>query len=41
MNPLQDVHVQKVEADALEMTEDALEIIEDVPETNVIIVDSN
>ena len=40
VNPLQDAHAQELEADALGMMEGALEIIEDVPETNVIIVDS-
>ena len=40
VNLLQDVHVQEVEADAPEMTEDAQVIIEDVLEINVIIVDS-
>ena len=39
VNHLQDALVLEVGADALEMTEGALEIIEDVPETNVIIDD--
>jgi len=39
VNHHQDALVLEVGADALEMTEDAQEIIEDVPETNVIIDD--